>query len=371
MFPVSTLFLAALVFNAASSFGAPLRIPDTSSVTARSDDSSIAARAPEVPKRTVQIVSDRGTPRTSPEVEVKVREEPQLVRRYPRKVYYDHYEKREPEPEPATTVKESTVMITKLTTYDTPADAAAHAKAVGADSVTSTVFSSTQTTTLARLEVSTDTVAAPTPTTATVDTPLATPPSEPTPTTTSTESGTVTPTPVDPLATPTVTPTVTPTITPTETPTPTPSPDATPTPAAGTPSTPSGTPDHLASHNPPASPPSPEVTPKPTGLAQRDVPESLSGRELPSNGLGDASDHSAPGRDKVVKLIPRDPSNGLGDAPDHSAARRDKVVTPSDLSAVRRRDVAVTLSGRQLASSGAALASAMRRRDLSSSSSYK
>jgi len=368
MFPVSTLFLAALVFNAASSFGAPLRIPDTSSVTARSDDSSIAARAPEVPKRTVQIVSDRGTHLTSSspsEVEVKVREEPQLVRRYPRKVYYDHYEKREPEPEPepATTVKESTVMITKLTTFDTPADAAAHAKALGVDPVTSTVFSSTQTTTLARLEVPTDTAATPTPTTATVDTPLATPPSEPTPSPTTTESATVTPTPVDPLVTPTVTPTVTP---PTETPTPTPSPDAPPTPVKGTPSTPSGTPDHLASHNPPASPPSPDGTPKPSGLAQRDMPETLSGRELPSNGLGDAE------RDKAVKLSPRDPSNGLSNAPDHSAARRDKVVTPSDLSAVRRRDVAVTLSGRQLASSGAALASAMRRRDLSlSSSSYK
>jgi hypothetical protein len=346
MFPVSTLFLAALVFNAASTFGAPLRIPDTSSVTARSEDSPIAARTPVVAKRPVQIVSDRGTTRlthpiTPPEAEVKVREEPQLVRRYPRKVYYDLYEKREPEPEPATTVKESTVMITKLTTFDTPADAAAHAKAL--DTVTSTVFSSSQTTTLAAPEVSgtlsttttgTDTVATPTPTTTSTGTPAATPEVLPT--------GSVTPTPSVPTVIPTTTPTGTDTTSPAPAATGTPTPSGTtptPSPVTGAPSTPSGTPDHLAASNPPATPSSPDGNPKPSGLVQREMTDTTVSQGLPGTLAGTLSDGGVP--------------SVASDAPEH----------PSLLDGIP-----VMLSGRQLASSGATLASAMRRSDHSPSS---
>jgi len=157
VFSVSTLFLAALVFNAASTIGAPLRFPDTSStVVARSEDvASISGR----------FVSERGTPlvaRFAPIAQPEAREEAHpIIRRFPRRALQNLYEKREPVPEPGTTVKETTVSITKVTTHDTPEDAAAYIKASppGADKASSTVISFAQTVTIPSVPTPTPAVA--------------------------------------------------------------------------------------------------------------------------------------------------------------------------------------------------------------------
>ncbi|KAF8150887.1 hypothetical protein B0H34DRAFT_801800 [Crassisporium funariophilum] len=144
----STLFLATLVFNAASVFGAPLRYPDArAEVVVRAEIAPVqpVARAAvvdvqpvrrrsklgSVNRRSARIVSEREPPPEFPEARdilddvevVEKRETDQLQRRYPRRVYHDFYVKRSPEP--ATTIKETTLMITKTTVHDTPADAAA------------------------------------------------------------------------------------------------------------------------------------------------------------------------------------------------------------------------------------------------------
>ena len=347
-----------------------IRIPDTSSVTARSGGCPIAPQAPTVEKHRVQIVSERGTPFAKPVTATELaREEPRLVRRYPRKVYHDLYEKREPEP--ATTVKESTVMITKLTTFDSPADALAHAKAVGADAPTSTVISFSQTTTLVVPEISgtpsasatvsttetgsvtptpTDPSHVPTgtptatgtetqlPTTAAsatatptnpsvipTGTPTATGTETPLSTTSATETGSVTPTATEPSVIPTGAPTATPTVTGTET-TPAPTATGTPTPGVTHTPTPSGT------DTPPTTATGVPSAPKPSGLAQRDdMPEMLG---------------SPSGKVYTTGLNPN-PLPGT--------------VTSSG----GPLEPSVDLSGRRLASSGATLASAMRRRDRS------
>ena len=303
-----------------------------------------------VEKRRVQIVSERGTPYAKPvtTTDSLAREERQLVRRYPRKVYYDLYVKREPEP--ATTVKESTVKITKVTTFDSLADAIAHAKAVGTDAPTSTVISFSQTTTIAVPEVSgtpsatTDTAATPTATgtttSATVSatgsvTPVPTDPSviptgAPTATTTETPlptttgTGSVTPTPTDPSVIPTVTPTAT-TTTGSET-TPAPTATGTPTPRA------THTPTSSGTDTPPTTATGVPSAPKPSGLAQRDIPEMLPGLKS----LSDKLHAMAPGPNSLTGAL---------------------------TSSRHPLDPAVTLSGWKLASSGVAtLASAMKRR---------
>jgi len=85
-------------------------------------------------------------------------------RRYPRRILHDHYEKREP----ATSVKETTVITTKNTVFDTPADASALASVLGSQSGSaaaalvgvvggdgsSTVLSVSQTTTIASPDAS-------------------------------------------------------------------------------------------------------------------------------------------------------------------------------------------------------------------------
>lgn len=172
----TTLFFATLVINAASVLGAPLRFPDASSVvTARTeviqpvvpiaradvvDLNDIRARKFAVPRARILEVRDlledvvetrepaeqrsdepilRRFPRRHlhdfyenkrepAPVAAPVVEEAPVVRRYPRRALYDLHEKREP----ATTVKETTMVITKLTTHDTPLDTAAYASVVAA-----------------------------------------------------------------------------------------------------------------------------------------------------------------------------------------------------------------------------------------------
>jgi hypothetical protein len=141
MISASTLFLVTLAINVASVFGAPIRIPDASS--------SVAARA-EAPAPAVQPVaraaivevgrrSRFSQPRArlakesdlfdevvarepEPETQLEQRADEPIMRRYPRRALHDFYEKREP----ATTVKETTVVVTKHITHDTPADASAY-----------------------------------------------------------------------------------------------------------------------------------------------------------------------------------------------------------------------------------------------------
>lgn len=196
----STLLLATLVFNAATVYGAPIRIVDTTSEPiARAEMSTpvqpVVARAPivdvqdnrrrsqlgHITRRLARLVSERDEPLT----EAVVAREPEPVvesreHRYPRRVYHDFYE-REPEPvvpavapvvesrerryprqvyhdfyvkrEPATTIKETTKVVEKTTVLDTPADLAAFnaakASPSGSGVTVSTVTSTSQTTTIA------------------------------------------------------------------------------------------------------------------------------------------------------------------------------------------------------------------------------
>jgi len=154
----STLLLATLVFNAASVFGAPIRIADTSSVIARAEidtpaqpiaravvvdveDNRRRSRLGHISRRLARMTtdevdtsSDQSEQTTPPEpvnpapvVEHKHKHKGHQ-RRYPRRVLHDFYEKREP----ATSIKETTIVVTKNTAFDTPADAAAFQGAQGA-----------------------------------------------------------------------------------------------------------------------------------------------------------------------------------------------------------------------------------------------
>jgi len=193
----STLLLATLVFNAATVYGAPIRIVDTTSKpVARAEPvQPVVARAPivdvqdnrrrsqlgHISRRLARLVSERDEPlpeavvAREPEPAVESREhryprrvyhdfyarEPEPVvpvvapvvesreRRYPRQVYHDFYVKREP----ATSIKETTKVVEKITVLDTPADLAAfkaaNASPSGSTVTLSTVTSTSQTTTIA------------------------------------------------------------------------------------------------------------------------------------------------------------------------------------------------------------------------------
>ncbi|KIM39397.1 hypothetical protein M413DRAFT_447319 [Hebeloma cylindrosporum] len=176
----STLLLATLVFNAATVFGAPIRIVGTVSepvaraemsapvqpVVARAaivdvqDDNRRLARLGHITRRKARLVSERDEP--LPEAVVAREPEPVVPvvapvvesreRRYPRRVYHDFFVKREP----ATSIKETTKVVEKVTTLDTPADVAAFIAnkdafaSPSASGVTvSTITSTSQTTTIA------------------------------------------------------------------------------------------------------------------------------------------------------------------------------------------------------------------------------
>jgi len=194
-----------LVFNAASVFGAPIRFPDASSeVTARTevvrpvvpiargivDLNDVRSRRSVVPRARLLEVRDLLEEVIESREPVEQRADEPIMRRYPRQVYHDFYEKRAPEPapvpapvveettvvrryprralydlhekrEPATTVKETTMVITKLTTHDTPADAAAFASVVAAGGPQASASSSASTSATTIINVSqTSTIAA-------------------------------------------------------------------------------------------------------------------------------------------------------------------------------------------------------------------
>jgi len=138
----STLFLATLVFGAVSVVGAPIRVSDTpSDFVARSEISAVQP----VPRAIVDVQDNRRRSnlgsmtrrsarlvyeRDEPFAEHVAREPFDIAvedssggiqRRYPRRYIRDFYEKREP----ATSIKETTMVVTKTTVHDTPGDAAA------------------------------------------------------------------------------------------------------------------------------------------------------------------------------------------------------------------------------------------------------
>jgi len=159
----STLFLATLVFGAASVAGAPIRVSDTlSESVARSE---IPAAQPvsraivDVPdhrrrsnpdgmtRRSARLIYERDEPFATPvarepfDIAVEPTTE-EIQRRYPRRYIRDFYEKREP----ATSIKETTMVVTKTTVHDTAADAAAFgigqaASAAGAAKPSSSIVS--------------------------------------------------------------------------------------------------------------------------------------------------------------------------------------------------------------------------------------
>jgi len=152
MISISTLFLASLVFNAATVLGAPVRITPGSASEAVPRaitvvDTPVArANIVEVPVQrrsigrltrrsarlnTRQEEEDINLPRgfvdVTPEPQQQKRHHPneqneaQVTRRFPRRVYADYYGKREP----ATKIKETTIVVEKTTVHDTPYDAMA------------------------------------------------------------------------------------------------------------------------------------------------------------------------------------------------------------------------------------------------------
>ncbi|PPR03544.1 hypothetical protein CVT24_007031 [Panaeolus cyanescens] len=152
MIAVSTLFLATLVFNAATVLGAPVRITPASALESRSVPVVNAVPVPranivEVPVQrrsnmgrltrrsarlnTRQEEEDINLPRgfvdVTPEPQPEKRHHPagktegEIVRRFPRRVYAEYYGKREP----ATKIKETTIVVEKTTIHDTPYDAMA------------------------------------------------------------------------------------------------------------------------------------------------------------------------------------------------------------------------------------------------------
>jgi len=203
----STLLLATLVFNAATVYGAPISIVDSSSEPVARAEISTPVQ-PVVARAIVDMQDNRRrsqlgyitrrmarlSERDEPLPEAVVAREPEPVvesreHRYPRRVYHDFYVKREPEPEPvvpvvvpvvesrehryprrvyhdfyekrepATTITETTKEVKKVTVLDTPADVAAFVAANGANSASaslsssgvtvSTITSTSQTTTIA------------------------------------------------------------------------------------------------------------------------------------------------------------------------------------------------------------------------------
>jgi len=204
-----TLFLATLVFNAATVFGAPIRNVDTSSESvARAEmstpvqpvaraaivdvqDNRRRSRLGHITRRSARLVSERDDNQNDvapvvnevgPMPVVREHRYPRQAlydrhenhekrkpavtvlgmtaapapvaepreRRYPRRVLHDRHEKREP----ATNIKETTTVIEKITVLDTPEDALAFNSnnpgngASGSTSV-STLVSISATTTLA------------------------------------------------------------------------------------------------------------------------------------------------------------------------------------------------------------------------------
>jgi hypothetical protein len=201
----STLFLAALVLTT-SVIGAPIRTPVA--------PSEVAARAESVPELVVRAAivdvqplhkrsglgkfsrrsarlptETEPVPETAEVPAARAPEEPEVRRQYPRRIYheyyekrepqpepvnvpapapvvqkrervyprriyYEHYEKRAPSPEPATQIQETTVEVTKTSTFDSIDDlAAANSFQLlpnGSDdnTQTSTLFSLSQTQTI-------------------------------------------------------------------------------------------------------------------------------------------------------------------------------------------------------------------------------
>jgi len=152
MISISTLFLASLVFNAATVFGAPVRVTPGNAaseavpraitvidtpvaranivevpVQRRSNLGRITRRSARLNTRQEEedINLPRGFVDVTPEPQQQKRhhsnEQPEVVRRFPRRVYAEYYGKREP----ATKIKETTIVIEKTTVHDTPYDAMA------------------------------------------------------------------------------------------------------------------------------------------------------------------------------------------------------------------------------------------------------
>jgi len=173
-----TLFLAALIMTT-SVFGAPIRLSVApSEVAARAESApELVAKAVTVvdvqpihkrselgrfSRRSARLITEREPLPETLEVPVarNLVEEPQVQRRYPRRVYYErhepqpepvnvpapapviqkreehqrvyprrvyyeHYEKRAPSPEPAIKIKETTTTVSKISTFDSPEDLAA------------------------------------------------------------------------------------------------------------------------------------------------------------------------------------------------------------------------------------------------------
>ncbi|KAG6276974.1 hypothetical protein E4U46_001101 [Claviceps purpurea] len=111
IYPASTLILATLVFNAASVLGAPVRIPSASPPVARAlaDDPVLPRKVEivDVPARMRSLDDDPMDARSAPEIDIRdtassesieardpLPEVEEIVRRYPRKVYHDFYQKR-------------------------------------------------------------------------------------------------------------------------------------------------------------------------------------------------------------------------------------------------------------------------------------
>lgn len=137
----STLLLATLVFNAATVLSAPIRM-DISEPIARSSMSTpvqpvaravtVDAREPAVvpavekrerryPRRVHYDFYEKREPAAASAPAIQLREPvvEERERRYPRRVHYDFYKR-----DPATSVKEN-LTWNKVTVFDTPADAAA------------------------------------------------------------------------------------------------------------------------------------------------------------------------------------------------------------------------------------------------------
>jgi len=119
MISSTTLMLATLVFNAATVFGAPIRIPTAPEVVVRATvDDPILPRVEVVdvqPVRKRSVAGNANRPRLAREIEpeqdtrdtastesVSLRdslpEVEEIVRRYPRRALHDFYAKRSPEP---------------------------------------------------------------------------------------------------------------------------------------------------------------------------------------------------------------------------------------------------------------------------------
>jgi len=153
MISISTLFIASLVFNAATVLGAPVRITpgsaseavpraitvvDTPVARANIVEAPVQRRANlgRLTRRSARLNTrqeeedinlPRGFVDVTPEPQQQKRHHPngqneaEVHRRFPRRVYAEYYGKREP----ATKIKETTIVVEKTTVHDTPYDAMA------------------------------------------------------------------------------------------------------------------------------------------------------------------------------------------------------------------------------------------------------